>query len=398
VLSQPTPRLRVARGGLAIWRLAQRWLWRVSLACFLTGVLLPGTASAQRRTAKGKEADAPQHLTYTNPRVVEMVVGLQVTAGDSEMGGTFATTVFPTNWPEQKVEIVEVNMQPGMSHTFRNLPGNNQQMLIQAPRIFARATVVGTIKVRIEKRDILGPSDPSQFVIPRPTPSEAKQFTGNSPMIDAASSQVRKIARDIAAEEPANAWEHVEKIYDWVRENIAYQRGAIKDTKDTLKDKTGDCEEMSSLFIALCRASNIPARMVWIPNHCYPEFYLEDGQGNGVWFPCQAAGTHSFGSMAESLPILQKGDRFKVPEKRETQRYLADYLTSQKVTGSQPPRVEFIRQLLGDAAGLNNRDPGAEANLPAAPAGPALLNSQDPLNPPGQPPTDGDGAQDPTDA
>ena len=41
-----------------------------------------------------------------------------------------------------------------------------------------------------------------------------------------------------------------------------------------LRDGTGDCEELSSLFIALCRAHGIPARTVWVPDHCYPEFYL----------------------------------------------------------------------------------------------------------------------------
>ena len=81
-----------------------------------------------------------------------------------------------------------------------------------------------------------------------------------------------------------------------------------------LKDKTGDCEELTSLFIALCRASDIPARTVWVPGHCYPEFYLEDDEGKGHWFPCQAAGSRAFGGIPEQKPILQKGDNFSVPE------------------------------------------------------------------------------------
>ena len=80
--------------------------------------------------------------------------------------------------------------------------------------------------------------------------------------------------------------------------------------------------------------------------------------------------------MPEYLPILQKGDRFKVPEKQESQRYLADFLTSKKIVGQQAPQVEFIRQLLGDAANLKVADQpldpaapaAAEANPPAEPA------------------------------
>ena len=73
--------------------------------------------------------------------------------------------------------------------------------------------------------------------------------------------------------------------------------------------------------------------------------------------------------MPEYLPILQKGDRFKVPEKQESQRYLADYLTSKKIIGQQAPKVEFIRQVLGDAANLKTADAPA-ATAAAAEAAP----------------------------
>ena len=64
----------------------------------------------------------------------------------------------------------------------------------------------------------------------------------------------------------------------------------IKEARAALDDGYGDCEELTSLFIAMCRINKIPARAVWVPGHCYPEFYLEDEQGNGHWYPCQAAG------------------------------------------------------------------------------------------------------------
>ena len=108
-------------------------------------------------------------------------------------------------------------------------------------------------------------------------------------------------------------------------------RGAIA----AIKDGTGDCEDMTSLFIALCRASNIPSRTVWVQGHCYPEFYLEDDKGEGHWFPCQAAGS-----------VLQKGDNFKpLNGKGERQRYLAEFLTGADSGGK--PRITPIRELLG---------------------------------------------------
>ena len=116
-------------------------------------------------------------------------------------------------------------------------------------------------------------------------------------------------------------------IYDWVRDTIEYRNGDLRQIKEALKDKQGDCEEMTGIFVALCRASDIPARCVWIPEHCYPEFYLEDEDGVGYWFPCQAAGERQFGQMHDYRPILQKGDRFKVPEEIAMQRYVSHFFS-----------------------------------------------------------------------
>ena len=101
-----------------------------------------------------------------------------------------------------------------------------------------------------------------------------------------------------------------------MRKAVRYQFDPkIRSSVDALRSGHGDCEELTSLFIAVCRAAGIPARAVWVPGHCYPEFYLVDGEGHGRWFPCQAAGERMFGQMVEWRPILQKGDRFRVPGK-----------------------------------------------------------------------------------
>jgi phage/plasmid primase-like uncharacterized protein len=80
---------------------------------------------------------------------------------------------------------------------------------------------------------------------------------------------------------------------------------------------------------------------VWVPDHCYPEFYLQDSQGKGTWFPCQIAGDgHIFGSMDEERPILQKGDNFKVPEEKGPQRYVKQSFKATNAEGN--PEVRFV--------------------------------------------------------
>ena len=322
-----------------------------------TGQATRGVSAAEGiGSASEPAANAAPLLQYVAPKTMDMQIGVRVTAPDGNMLGTLATTVFPTAWPEQSVEIVESNVPSSFQSTFRDLPGGNRQLLLFAQMIPANSVTEATVTVRITKSHIVGPQDTLHLKAPKRLSRELSAFMSNSPYIEANSSEIKKIVRDIEASDPLTDWDKVEQLYDWVRENIVYQRGELKTVRDALRDRAGDCEEMTSTFVALCRAARIPARVVWIPNHCYPEFYLEDEQGQGHWFPCQVAGTRNFGSMPEYLPILQKGDRFKVPEKNEVQRYLADYLSAKKVLGRNDPQVEFIRQLLGDAANLRAPD------------------------------------------
>jgi hypothetical protein len=84
--------------------------------------------------------------------------------------------------------------------------------------------------------------------------------------------------------------------------------------------------------------------MVWVDGHAYPEFYLEHGEGEGLWYPCESAGTRAFGEMPLARPILQKGDNFSVPERKERLRYASDYLVGLPTPGGGKPSVKYIRE------------------------------------------------------
>jgi hypothetical protein len=175
---------------------------------------------------------------------------------------------------------------------------------------------------------------------------------GPSPYIESRHQKIISLAKELTAssedsESETSAWQTVEKIYDATRDRVKYVNGELKGAIRALNDGTGDCEELTSLFIALCRASKIPARTVWVDGHCYPEFYLEDDAGQGHWFPCQAAGTRDFGGIPETRPILQKGDNFKDPDRpRERQRYVSEFLKGAAVKGGGQPKVKFVREVV----------------------------------------------------
>jgi hypothetical protein len=269
-------------------------------------------------------------------------VGMIIKAGSEACSGLFATVPVPIDWPEQEVKIVQEDFDPPARRvTYRESGGSIKQMVVNIPYIEANEQVRVIATLEISRYTLLPPDDTSGFVIPKKPDRTLRHYLTGSPKIETTNPKIRALAKEIT-DEKEGAWEKVEAIYDWVRNHVKYVHGPLKGALAALNDGTGDCEELTSLFIALCRDIGVPARTVWVPGHCYPEFYLEDIEtGKGFWFPCQAAGTRAFGGIPEQRPILQKGDSFSVPERRDKQRYVAEFL---KGDGGRPT-VQWIRQL-----------------------------------------------------
>ncbi len=287
-------------------------------------------------------------------------VGMIIRAVGGPCAGLRGTVPMPMDWPEQTVKIVKEELSSQVKR-IRYLKTNNSvnQMVILIPRIKQGKTAKALITVEIRRRSILAPTDTSGFSIPVKTDFSMRSYLGPSPFIESTHRRIQELAKKVVATKTgATDWEKVEALYDDVRQRVEYKNGPLKGALQSLKDGNGDCEELTSLFIAMCRVNKIPARTVWVPGHCYPEFYLVDKQKKGHWFPCQAAGSRAFGEMPEHRPILQKGDNFRDPDNpRKRTRYLAEHLTGKSFKGAGRPSVKFIRKQLaaGDtpAASLN---------------------------------------------
>ena len=133
-------------------------------------------------------------------------------------------------------------------------------------------------------------------------------------------------------------------------EKIEYVEGPDKGAVEALSDKQADCQGRSAVFIALCRANKIPARMVWVNGHVLPRVLSGDAEGKGHWYPCESAGTRAFGEMPLARTILQKGDNFRVPERKEKLRYASDFLIGLPTPGGGKPKVKYIRETAPQAA------------------------------------------------
>ena len=315
----------------------------------MTRMLLAAVLAATGLLAGAPEAiHGAESTPLEHPRSQRWQIGMRITATGA-CSGIVATLPVPLDWPEQQVKIVDQQVSRQVRPlSYRTLPpGGARQMIVAIPRLAAGETAAAVVTFEVTKLEIAGPQDTAAWSIPARVAAELRPYLGISPSIETNHPEITRLAGEIG-QASATDWERVRAIYDWVRANIRYEfdvelRGALT----ALRAGRGDCEELTSLFIALCRVNGIPARSVWVPGHCYPEFYLQAADGQGRWFPCQAAGTEAFGTLHEERPILQKGDSFRVPGEAAPKRYVAETCRASNALGD--PMVEWICRPLDDA-------------------------------------------------
>lgn len=94
------------------------------------------------------------------------------------------------------------------------------------------------------------------------TKEEYQRYTRSDLLIEI-TDQVKSLAQKIVGEETRPLYQ-AKLLFTWIVENIRYRRHPKKAGNLTaLKERKGDCGDMSFLFISLCRSLNIPARTVF---------------------------------------------------------------------------------------------------------------------------------------
>jgi hypothetical protein len=324
-----------------------------STVALLFLVFVPGIAARAADDAKTEKPAARD----AGPKLGEATVqkwkfGMIVSATGGAVTHVNCTTTVPIPWPEQSVKLVgEPDLSPGVTVKYTNY-GTGKQMVANFARVTPDKEAHAFVTVEVTRHTLLPPDDTDGLVKPdtKTLPAEFKPYLSASlPLIQSNHMRIRAIAKEITAKQIAagqtKAWPQVRAIYDWTRKTIQYKELEHKpdeelDTCVEAIDKgTGDCNQLTSTFIAICRASGIPARTVRIPDHCYPEFYLEDAEGKGHWYPAEASGTEDFGGIRTTKPIMQKGDNFKItlPGKpAKTFRFLPENIIWIPRPGGQP--------------------------------------------------------------
>lgn len=299
---------------------------------------------AQETSTSGAPTD---HLpTFEDLSRETWEFGLRITA-EGPLLGISATVPLALDWPEQTISgESEIKASPAIDFQYNQPTAESRQLSIKIPRMMPGDVIESLVRFELQKRLIIAPKDTTPWQIAKSPDRDLRRFLQPTPFIESRHRRIVAIADELK-DETLSAWDQIEKIYQWVRTTIEYEFDPdIRSCLEALDRGRGDCEEMTSLFVAVCRAMGIPARAVTIPEHTYPEFYLVDRNGEGCWFPCQVAGDYQFGSMIETLPVIHKGDSFRLPISRKPERYLKPTLIER--SGTRQVKLEWIMRRVDD--------------------------------------------------
>jgi hypothetical protein len=193
---------------------------------------------------------------------------------------------------------------------------------------------------------------------PEPPLAVRKLYLGESPGIHTRSAEVRKLHVELIGQ-TTHPWDLARTFQDWVHEKIEAKRGNFIGVVNALRRRYGDCEEKAAVFVALCRAVGIPARLVWVPNHNWAEFYLTDLDGQGHWIPAHTSCYSWFGWTGAHELVIQKGDRVTPLHEKKAQRLLEDWVQWM----GKAPASRFIADLtpLPPATAEIDAGPGARS-------------------------------------
>lgn len=277
---------------------------------------------------------------YLEPRSYELKIGIEL-EGSGPAEEIISTTTVPVEHPEQKLEASELKTA-GCQAYLRTLIEGAGQLVLTAAEIAAGQVISAAVRYRLTLYKQYHGFSAERFPALQKIPPEVrKRFLQDSPGIQARSRQVRKLADELTSGTPLHPWDKAKKFAEWVPLQIKPQIGDYTSVTAALDDRRGDCEEMAGVFIALCRASGIPARLVWVPNHAWAEFFLHDHDGREHWIPAHTACYSWFGYTGAHELVLQKGDRVMLPEKRKLVRLMPDWT---RYAGSKP-RIRYTAEL-----------------------------------------------------
>lgn len=249
-----------------------------------------------------------------------------------------------TAWVTDTGEVVKEESPMGLV-TVRETPERAQAMAVpfrirgdmlesaavvpESPRPIDEPRDVRRLRVRIDGVELTGPDlqgagqlvtgniveilDPRDLVAAAADP-EARRHLHPEPLIESDDPEIRKAAA--AAVQPASsARARAERLVRHVNASVEKKPTvSLPSAREVLRTRVGDCNEHTALYVAMARAVGIPARIaVGLTSvrgafyyHAWPEVYLDEGNGRGLWLPVDPT-LNQFPADATHLRITRGG-------------------------------------------------------------------------------------------
>jgi hypothetical protein len=135
-----------------------------------------------------------------------------------------------------------------------------------------------------------------QTLQPGPADSDVDQYLKPEPFIESDAPEIRAEAEKAIGTE-TDTRRRAEKLTRYVNALLEKKPTvSLPSAREVLRTKVGDCNEHTALYVAMARSIGIPARiavgLTYVRGisgafyyHAWPEVYIEDGQGRGMWLP-----------------------------------------------------------------------------------------------------------------
>lgn len=261
------------------------------------------------------------------PVVLEVGSRELVRAGDTPTPAFRVTLEFAglrtTSWVTDTGEVVREESplglmtvrEPAARATVMAVPGQVQTDLLKAAAVvpvmrtpFDDPRNVERLRVRLEGADLSGPDltgagqtvegDTIEIVDAKsltagPADPDAARHLAPEPFIESDAPEIRAEA-ERAAGGVADRRVQAERLTRYVNGLLDKKPTmSLPSAREVLRTQIGDCNEHTALYVAMARALGIPARiavgLAYVRGafyyHAWPEVYLDEGHGRGLWLP-----------------------------------------------------------------------------------------------------------------
>jgi len=147
-----------------------------------------------------------------------------------------------------------------------------------------------------------------------PAPSDLASYLQPEPLIESDDPGIRAAAEALVAG-VAGARARAEKLTRGVNAMLDKKPTvSLPSAREVLRTKVGDCNEHTALYVAMARSIGLPARIAVglaythgaFYYHAWPEVYVDEGGGRGLWLPVDPT-FNEFPADAAHLRLLRGG-------------------------------------------------------------------------------------------